>query len=272
MAIQKSPAFQFYAKDFLVGTAAMTLVERGAYVTLLAHEWDAGSVPALAPARARVLGCTPAQERKIWQALAPKFVLQDGAYINVRLEEERRKQAEYRRRQSDNGKASAQARKGNQPTNQRPNQKATTVQPPLQPDGQPNGNSSVFSLQSSKDKEQKDSPSASGTNELLAYFDQVFAHRNNGEKPADPTVADRAAAKRLCKTHGIDKAKLIVRQAFLSRDRFISEAGKSMAFIASNNVQNRLIAELAAARKPEEQAKPASLRVIDEMEAKRHAG
>jgi uncharacterized protein YdaU (DUF1376 family) len=270
VAVQKSPAFQFYAKDFLTGTAAMTLAERGAYVTLLAHEWDAGSVPALAQARARILGCTKAQERAIWSALAPKFVLREDAYVNERLEHERRLQSEYRRRQSDNGKASAAARKGNQAHNQTPNQKPTVVEPPLQPLGQPLGqpkpNSPVFSLQ----KEQKDPPTAHPVRELLAEHERCFIAANHGEKPAKYTGKDAKHAKDLIEARGPDRAVAIVRQAFISTDPFIANSGRSMGVIASSTIQNKLIAELAT-RRPLPDEKPKTLRDIDEMEAKRHA-
>lgn len=101
--IQKSPAFSFYAKDFLTGTATMTLAERGAYVTLLAHEWDAGGVPGTASERARVLGCTAAKEKAIWLKLGSKFVPHEGVYVNVRLEQERHKQTERRQKLAQNG-------------------------------------------------------------------------------------------------------------------------------------------------------------------------
>ena len=140
MAAHKSPAFQFYAQDFLTGTATMTLAEVGAYVKLLAHQWHAGSVPRGTRERARILGCSLAVEKTLWVALEMKFTAVDDGYQNARLEEERRKQAEYRRRQSDKGKASAATKR--QPD---VNHGSTTVESRLQPDG----NSSVFGLRSS---------------------------------------------------------------------------------------------------------------------------
>lgn len=103
MSPQKSPAFSFYARDFLAGTATMSLAERGAYITLLAYEWDAGGVPETADERARVLGCTKAQERDIWKKLSSKFVLEHGVYVNLRLEEERGKQQTRREKLAENG-------------------------------------------------------------------------------------------------------------------------------------------------------------------------
>lgn len=145
MAPQKSPAFQFYPKDFTSGTATMSLQEVGAYVRLLCYAWDAGSVPADANERARILGCAKSQEVALWKKVSQKFVLSDGVYLNERMEVERRKQSEYRRRQSDRGKASAEAR-----TNQRSSAGSTSVPTPVQPRPvesrlEPEGNSSSSS-------------------------------------------------------------------------------------------------------------------------------
>ena len=107
----------------------MTLEERGAYIVLLAHQWDAGSVPNSAEERRRILSCSRACEKKIWLKLSSKFVHVDGRYQNTRLEEERQKQAEYRRRQSDRGKASAAAKVNAGSTEPQPGAVAVRLQP-----------------------------------------------------------------------------------------------------------------------------------------------
>ena len=66
---QKSPAFSFYASNFIAGTLTYSLRERGAYITLLAWQWDHGSIPDEAKARCRVLGCTPREERLVMENL-----------------------------------------------------------------------------------------------------------------------------------------------------------------------------------------------------------
>lgn len=113
MAPQKSPAFSFYAKDFLTGTSTMSLQEVGAYIRLLSYQWDVGSIPVDARERARILGCAKAQERELWKKVGQKFALRDDAYFNERLEEERVKQVERRRRLSDNGKLGGRPTKAN---------------------------------------------------------------------------------------------------------------------------------------------------------------
>lgn len=114
MAPQKSPAFSFYAKDFLTGTSTMSLQEVGAYMRLLAYSWDAGSVPADPSERARILVCAKAQERELWKKVGKKFLLRDDVYVNERLEEERQKQIFRRQRLSDNGRMGGRPQKANE--------------------------------------------------------------------------------------------------------------------------------------------------------------
>jgi uncharacterized protein YdaU (DUF1376 family) len=140
MAPNKSPAFQFYPKDFIAGTATMSLQEVGAYMRLLCYAWDTGSVPNDGDERARICVCSKAQERELWKKVGKKFNLENDAYFNERLEEERQKQAEYRRRQSDKGKASAATRR--QPE---VNHGSTTVDSRLQPEGNSSSSSSSSS-------------------------------------------------------------------------------------------------------------------------------
>lgn len=44
----KAPAFQFYASDFLsdINVVTMSMSQRGIYITLIAHEWLEGKLPA----------------------------------------------------------------------------------------------------------------------------------------------------------------------------------------------------------------------------------
>jgi len=114
MAPQKSPAFSFYAKDFVTGTSTMSLQEVGAYIRLLAYQWDVGSVPTDPSDRARILGCAKAQERELWKKVSKKFVLRNDVYLNERLEEERQKQTDRRQRLSDNGKLGGRPQKANE--------------------------------------------------------------------------------------------------------------------------------------------------------------
>lgn len=133
MAPQRSPAFSFYARDFLAGTSTMSLQEVGAYIRLLAYQWDSDGVPEEADERARLLGCSKAQEKELWKKVGRKFVLADGVYVNARLEQERQKQTDRRQRLSDNGA------KGGRPK-ANANQQAKQSESNSFPVGKANGN------------------------------------------------------------------------------------------------------------------------------------
>lgn len=113
MAAEKSPAFQFYPKEFLAdgNVSGMSLSERGAYITLICICWNDGSLPMATDRLANMVGLPPRAFSKIWPALRACFQEREGRYIHPRLEREREKQDTYRRRQSDAGKASAATRR-----------------------------------------------------------------------------------------------------------------------------------------------------------------
>jgi uncharacterized protein YdaU (DUF1376 family) len=114
----RAPAFQFYAADFLAdeNVMAMTLEERGAYITLMAVEWREGSIPAEPKRLARIVGATLAEFEAIWGILGECFVEgEPGRLVHPRLERERGKQAAHRERQSQAGKEGAEKRWGKAP-------------------------------------------------------------------------------------------------------------------------------------------------------------
>jgi uncharacterized protein YdaU (DUF1376 family) len=99
--MNRAPAFQFYADDFIGGTVAMTNEERGLYILLLCLQWTQGGVSGEDAER---LGLGMAKG-SLGRVLA-KFV-QDprgGLLKNERLESERLKQADFRKKQAENGK------------------------------------------------------------------------------------------------------------------------------------------------------------------------
>lgn len=105
----KPPAFQFYPDDFLGGTLHFTDAEVGLYIRLLSVQWSAGSLPDDdAELASYGKGGTPVHR------VREKFQKgSDGRLRNERLEVERRKQAEFRDKQAENGrKGGRPARKG----------------------------------------------------------------------------------------------------------------------------------------------------------------
>jgi uncharacterized protein YdaU (DUF1376 family) len=182
MARQTSPAFGFYVKDFLVGVSPLSLAERGAYITFLAYEWDAGSVPADPAARARVLGCSRREADAVWAVIAPKFVQNaDGTWCNPRLEDERSKQAERRAQLSANGLKGGRPRKpeGLPNVNQKVNQTETKRFSEPEPE-----NNQIKSLSSSS------SISSSNT----STYTQKFAPRIPNDSLEPQELYNRAGA------------------------------------------------------------------------------
>lgn len=92
--MNKPPAFQFYADDFLAGVADMTQAEVGAYILLLCAQWSRGAIPT-DPARAAMIAKGE---------VSPHVMAKFPGGINPRLEQERQKQAQWRAKQADNGR------------------------------------------------------------------------------------------------------------------------------------------------------------------------
>lgn len=86
------PAFQFYATDFIsdAPVMAMTLEERGAYITLLCIAWAEHGLPDDHKRLARVLRVTPRKFAEIWEALEICFEKDDhGRLVSPRMEKVR---------------------------------------------------------------------------------------------------------------------------------------------------------------------------------------
>lgn len=108
----KSPAFQYYPKDFLTDSnvLAMSLTEIGAYWKLISICWIDDSLPTSAAALARLVGIPQKHFARLWPALAPCFKEKNGRLIHPRLERERAAQALFRAKQAENGKRGGRPR------------------------------------------------------------------------------------------------------------------------------------------------------------------
>ena len=105
-AMNKPPAFQFYADDFLAGTFAMTNEERGLYITLLCRQWTQGHVTADEMAR-----LSHGMAQPMASHVFAKFQEhENGTFKNERMELERAKQAAFRINRSESGKVGANKR------------------------------------------------------------------------------------------------------------------------------------------------------------------
>lgn len=102
----RPPSFPFYVSDYLVGTTALSSSERGCYIDCLCYQWEVGGIPADDPmVLARVMRVMPAEARRSWPAIAPKFEKRDdGLYYNARLEAEREKKEAWYQSRRENAK------------------------------------------------------------------------------------------------------------------------------------------------------------------------
>ena len=95
----KSPAFQFYPQDFLVGSAMLSAEETGAYIRLLCYSWTHDGLPDDDAQLQRLAGC----HGNAIASIRHKFgICDDGRLRNDRLESIRFKQKEYRDAQKAN--------------------------------------------------------------------------------------------------------------------------------------------------------------------------
>lgn len=105
---EKTPAFQFYPKDFLTDERVrlMCHTERGVYITLLCFCWLEQSLPPTVGELAKLVQVPEARFTRLWSSQLERcfYRKDDGRWAHKRLDGEREKQETFRRRQSDNGK------------------------------------------------------------------------------------------------------------------------------------------------------------------------
>jgi len=73
----KDPAFLFYSKDWLEGTAEMMPEEKGVYIDLLAHQHQKKSLPCETARLAKLVGLSEPKFLKLWSGVKSKFKLTD---------------------------------------------------------------------------------------------------------------------------------------------------------------------------------------------------
>lgn len=126
----KAPAVQFYSGDFLTGTTLMTNEEVGLYIRLLCLQAENGSVPDDPERMSAVYGPSVL---KVWPAVRAKFIAgnEAGTMVNEKMSKVLADREAFRLKQSEKGKASAEARltSGSKKKKQRFNHGSTTVEP-----------------------------------------------------------------------------------------------------------------------------------------------
>lgn len=71
--MSKDPAFLFYSKDWLEGTAELMPDEKGVYIDLLCHQHQKGSLPSETERLARMVGLPHEAFLKIWNLISQNF-------------------------------------------------------------------------------------------------------------------------------------------------------------------------------------------------------
>ncbi len=92
------PMMPWWPSDYIAGTRAMRIAERGAYCELLFFQWEMGHLPTDHGRLSRLLGLTLEEFEDLWPAIQCKFVARNGGLVNERLESERKKALEKRDR------------------------------------------------------------------------------------------------------------------------------------------------------------------------------
>lgn len=106
-----SPAFQFYAHDFLAGrVATYDLDEIGAYSLLLAFDWSLNGLPLELERLAKLCRVSRRKFLAIWETIGEQFPEDGDRRRNPRLKLEREKQDAWREKSRAGGKASAEAK------------------------------------------------------------------------------------------------------------------------------------------------------------------
>lgn len=84
----KDPAFLFYPKDWLQGTAKLMPEEKGIYIDLLAHQHQDGDLPNNTKRLSRIVGLSESEFLPIWECIKDKFVETDNnRLVNRKLTE-----------------------------------------------------------------------------------------------------------------------------------------------------------------------------------------
>jgi uncharacterized protein YdaU (DUF1376 family) len=107
----KPPAFQFYAKDWVMSTRTIPAEARGVHIDLLCFAWEEEGLPADLDGLHTYVGLTKRKFKAIWDAhLARRWTSDsNGRLVHRKLEDEREKQRKWREKSAKGGR---KARKG----------------------------------------------------------------------------------------------------------------------------------------------------------------
>lgn len=97
----KSPAFQFYPADFLIGIMGMSDEEVGVYIKMLATQWLHGSLPVCKKTIKKMINSRKIPSEMVMRKFA---ICDDGFLRNERMEKVRKDQKDYKESSVESGK------------------------------------------------------------------------------------------------------------------------------------------------------------------------
>jgi uncharacterized protein YdaU (DUF1376 family) len=108
------PASQFYWSDFISDgpVIAMSLEERGAYITMLCVAWMEEGLPDDHRQLAKLLRITPHKFASVWESMEARWYVEDGRLYNRKMERIREEMRERSTTASEAGKRGAKKRWG----------------------------------------------------------------------------------------------------------------------------------------------------------------
>jgi uncharacterized protein YdaU (DUF1376 family) len=106
------PYVPWFHGDFLRSTAGWMPMERFTYWMLLCAQHETGVLPTDMARLATIAGIDMATMSTVWPVVGKKFGTSRAGLVNRRMDEHRRKQIDFRRRQSDGGKLGMARRYG----------------------------------------------------------------------------------------------------------------------------------------------------------------
>ena len=97
--MSKSPAFQFYAADFMIGIMGMTDEEVGIYIKMLSTQWLHGSLPNCKKTIKKMINSRKVPSEMVMR----KFSISDDGFLrNERMEKVREKQKSFAETRKEN--------------------------------------------------------------------------------------------------------------------------------------------------------------------------
>ena len=140
--MNKSPAFQFYVKDFLTDdkVVVMNMEARGVYITLLCFCWNNNGLTNDQEGLKEMCG-NPVNWEKIWGKVGKCFYVKGEKLFNKRLDKEAMKQKKWKEKSSKGGKESAKVRWGDRGNNKGGYKKVKTKTKPLGNSSSPSSSS-----------------------------------------------------------------------------------------------------------------------------------